>query len=434
MGLTGAMILSSLLGYVTLGFSVAAFIPLIITNMVKRRNGTGPIFLGVWLIADVINFIGIVLLGAQLTQIFLAAWYTLADGSMLIELLLFGHDDWPAPRVKPSSNYVKISTRTGWWKKVCEQFWTFSVWDDAKLAISCVLGGIAWFGIYTTIMVYQNPDYEIEHKTETTTMSFALGMAASLTFAAARVPEMISGFARSKRDEKPEHEVDDPLFWLLIFENIANLASIISLSQDPDYLWKAELPWMLGSIIPIIGDGFVIFFASRWQKKWNHPDNPNRQLVEAVEKERKDTLEAIAQHKLQLEEEWAVQDLKRDAQQKVAEPVRPTTWKPEDHLEYWGNKRARKRWEKRNTDFGRHLTHMTTIENRQQEREKGMHGGNPFRSKPASGSNATENPTNDSGPGSDSEDSDPGTVRSRRGSMGFAHPRGSDDHVNGPRR
>lgn len=47
--------LSSLLGAIALGASFAAFLPLIITNSVKRVNGTGPGFLVTWLLADAVR-------------------------------------------------------------------------------------------------------------------------------------------------------------------------------------------------------------------------------------------------------------------------------------------------------------------------------------------------------------------------------------------
>ncbi|GAA5976803.1 hypothetical protein JCM11641_000876 [Rhodosporidiobolus odoratus] len=306
MDLTGRMIISSLLGYCTLGFAVAAFIPLVITNAVHRRNGTSPMFLIVWLAADVINLVGIIMLGAQLTQILLAAWYAVVDSIMLIEMLMYGHSDRPAPYIKPTTNFLQKKRRRGWWLKICQQFETFSTWDCIKLGAGCVVGSIAWFGLWTIMSVHQNPDYVIEHKTEISDLAFGMGMGAS-------IPEMISGWRRSARNEKPIHEVSDALFWFLVFENIANIASIASLSTDPAYLWKAELPWMLGSIIPIVGDGFIIIFASVWKKRWQRPNNLQRLEIESREADRRVQVEAMDAHRAELEEEWEAEDLRFQA-------------------------------------------------------------------------------------------------------------------------
>lgn len=47
-----------------------------------------------------------------------------------------------------------------------------------------------------------------------------LGLAAITIFTAARIPEILSGRKRSKREEKPTHTLIDPLWWFLIFENV----------------------------------------------------------------------------------------------------------------------------------------------------------------------------------------------------------------------
>lgn len=81
-----------------------------------------------------------------------------------------------------------------------------------------------------------------------------LGMAAITIFTLARVPEIRSGFQRSRRGEKPEHTLTDALWWFLIFENARsglltlaenralilkfgqqffNLAAILTLSTKP---------------------------------------------------------------------------------------------------------------------------------------------------------------------------------------------------------
>ncbi|BGP12728.1 Putative vacuolar membrane transporter for cationic amino acids [Rhodosporidiobolus nylandii] len=312
MALTTEMVFSSLFGYVTLGFSVAAFIPLIMTNAVQRRSGTSPIFLYVWIVADILNVVGIILLGAQLTQIFLAVWYCLADTCLFIQLMWFGHRDPLAPHIKPSTNLLAKLDRKNHprWLRFCEQFYSYSVWDDVSLAIGCIAGGMAWWGIWTVIQLQKNPDYEVEHKTEISTLAWALGMAASLTFATARLPEVLSGVKRDTAEEEPIHEVDDPLWWFLIAENCFNLASIVTLSRDPDYLWHAELPWMLGSLLPIAGDALVLVLASRWQSHWKKSDKRTQREKET--RYRKDKLDELDAERLRLEEKWQIKDRLED--------------------------------------------------------------------------------------------------------------------------
>lgn len=53
--LTTQMMLSSMLGYIALGAAIAAFLPAVITNAVNRRSQTGPGFLAVWFLADIVR-------------------------------------------------------------------------------------------------------------------------------------------------------------------------------------------------------------------------------------------------------------------------------------------------------------------------------------------------------------------------------------------
>lgn len=47
-----------------------------------------------------------------------------------------------------------------------------------------------------------------------------MGLSACLIFAAARLPECYSGWARSHRGQEPMHSLSDPLFYFLIIENV----------------------------------------------------------------------------------------------------------------------------------------------------------------------------------------------------------------------
>lgn len=62
-------------------------------------------------------------------------------------------------------------------------------------------------------------DHCAHTKTETFS-SVAMGLSACLIFAAARLPECYSGWARSHRGQEPIHSLSDPLFYFLIIENV----------------------------------------------------------------------------------------------------------------------------------------------------------------------------------------------------------------------
>ncbi|KAG0666124.1 hypothetical protein C6P46_005475 [Rhodotorula mucilaginosa] len=206
--LTTQMMLSSMLGYIALGAAIAAFMPAVITNAVNRRSQTGPGFLAVWLLADIANLVGIILLGAAVTQVALAAWYFIIDGIMLVQLLFYGHDDlrrYGRPPRKASA-LARIHERGHLGQSLTRQFEEFSPWDDVKLLGFCVAGGIAAWGIYMTLGLYANPE------------TFAI-----------KIPE---GF--------------HPLSFDLL----------------------AELPFILGAVLPIIFDAAMLFAIQSWHRRW----------------------------------------------------------------------------------------------------------------------------------------------------------------------
>ncbi|GAA6032868.1 hypothetical protein JCM8097_000837 [Rhodosporidiobolus ruineniae] len=384
MTLTLSMVVSSLLGYVSLGCSVAAFIPIILTNAIKRQSGTGPWFLAAWLLGDVLNVIGIAKLGAQFTQVALAVWHFIADFLLLAELLSFGHSQSPAPAPKPSSNFAAQvkrrslpPTRFGKFRMwLFKTFVSFGIWDDFKVLFVCILAGVSWWGLYIVISQMQNPDFEIEAKTDTTAVAFWIGMGASITYIVARIPEFWTMWTKYRQGEKPD--APDPIFFFLALDNVFNLASIFVLSHQGSlttgYI-HAELPWIFGSLGAIFGDlliiGFNFFIWQPHYKKTAHGGDD-----EAKEKHRKEVLHNLDEHRLDLLEEWAAEDLANE------------TFKPDEEVpegKSFKDKRKAKKAKSNNKklhalqdDYRKNLPNFTDIHTRANQRKRGMHGGNPF--------------------------------------------------------
>ncbi|KAG0666123.1 hypothetical protein C6P46_005474 [Rhodotorula mucilaginosa] len=276
MELEDSMLVSMLLGFLASSAAIAAFIPLVLINASKRRSGTGPGFLACWLVADALNLAGIILLGAPVTQKILAAWYALIDFIMLVQLIMFGHDDLSSRPPQRTSNFLKICERD---KKpryaaMMRHFGQFSTWDCVKLLAFCLLGGATACGWYLTLGLRNDPHgFEIEIPRGFDEKSFFMGLSACLIFAAARLPECYSGWARSHRGQEPIHSLSDPLFYFLIIENVFYLASILTLSRDPDYL-IAESPFIAGAVIPITFDLLMLASMVIWHRRWRRLDTP----------------------------------------------------------------------------------------------------------------------------------------------------------------
>ncbi|BGP36701.1 hypothetical protein JCM10449v2_000602 [Rhodotorula kratochvilovae] len=330
------MVISSLLGWTTVGVAIAAFIPLIMMNAVQRRNGTSPWFLGVWLLGDAVNVAGLILLGAQPTQIVLAIWYCFADLALTIELVFFGHSDWGARDPQRVKDLIRRIQRheTPWWFRLTTHFRNYTFWDDLVLTTT--------------------PDtFKVKIPTEWDTRSFALGIAASLIFSFARIPEFISGERRSKRNEKPEHSVDDPLWWLLIIENFFNLGSIFALSSKTEY-FKVESPWIIGSVMSIMFDGILLWRVTVWRGRFFKAGNPEWEAIKAVEEQRDHKRKTLTEEKEELEEEWVLEDIVRDANKKEK--------KVDENAGYFDRRRAKKHNETVKKLKGEYLKHQSTPE------------------------------------------------------------------------
>ncbi|GAA6018172.1 hypothetical protein JCM11491_005619 [Sporobolomyces phaffii] len=196
--LTGPQIVSSLLGYCGIGVAIACFLPLILGNAANRRNGTGGLFLVSWLIADGLNI----------------------DICLGIELYLWGHPGRLAPRPTPARNLVRkreLEHRHAWVRKFDVQFAHWSFWDNLKLVSAFVCVGVAWWGLFIVVMLYKKKgDFKIEIPTSHSPLALGLGVAGTIMFTAARLPELIEGWIRHRKGKEPTADLSDGVFVFLM--------------------------------------------------------------------------------------------------------------------------------------------------------------------------------------------------------------------------
>ncbi|GAA5958488.1 hypothetical protein JCM3765_007893 [Sporobolomyces pararoseus] len=299
--LTTAQIIHSVFGYCGLGVAIACFVPLILQNAAKRRNGTGGLFLALWLIGDLLNIPAVVRTGAPLSQWFLAIWYLLADICLGIELFKWGHPGPLSRNPTPAKTLLEkreMERKHKWIRDFDLQFRDWGFWDNFKLVMACIFFGLGWWGIYFVAGLYtKRGDFEIEIPLSHDPVALGLGVAATLAFTIARLPEYFEGRQRHSKGEKPTQELSDGVFIFLILENLFNLLSILVLATDPslreDNLWQTyltvEIPWIAGGIIPIIFDALLVFSIFKWQRAWNakpfphKEDDEKRSLLRALE-------------------------------------------------------------------------------------------------------------------------------------------------------
>ncbi|BGP04762.1 Putative vacuolar membrane transporter for cationic amino acids [Rhodotorula toruloides] len=306
--LTLRMIVSSLFGWLALSTTCAAFVPVVVMNAARMRVSSSQAFLWTWLFGDITNLLGAVLGKLPPTQLALAIWYTAVDVTMIIQLLFFGHLDPLAPDPKPTKVFVKLQERKKKhprWYKITVAFMSFSAWDDMKLLLFCIAAGLAVGGIYLTLGLHNDPEhFVIEEPRVLDPKSLAFGVASAATFCIARFPEMRSGENRSKAGIKPQHELDDPLFF--------NILSILILSTNGQYL-LIQSPWLGGSALSIFLDGVLIWRIAAWQKRWKERKGSDGETGAEKEVERAARLAKLDEEKAQLEEEWEVEDMHVEA-------------------------------------------------------------------------------------------------------------------------
>ncbi|GAA5995011.1 uncharacterized protein JCM10292_004486 [Rhodotorula paludigena] len=300
---TPQVVVGSLFGSITLGIACAAFVPLLVMNAINRRNGASPGFVFVWLVGDVVNTVGLARAGATETQIALAAWYGVADLTLLVQLLCFGHRSRGAPRPKSTRALIaKLKRREKpWWDTATRRFRSFGFLQDFVLLTIFVLVATTAWGATMLSKLAKNPDEPpLSAVHEWDSVAFLLGMLSSLIFCAARLPEFAVGFIRDSHQLEPEQGMreNDPLFAFMIIENCTNIVAILALSLNKTYL-VMEIPWLLGSALSIVVDISLILCIRLWRRRFYRDDNPNW-LTKKREREEQD--QATERLKSEIEE------------------------------------------------------------------------------------------------------------------------------------
>lgn len=210
-----------------------------VSNAARRKNGTGGGFLSLWLLADVLNIsetrrvtrsarehslslfvrslprsraflprecafdstlprILVPNRGCALltSRAFLSSSLTVcpamtADIFLGIELCLWGHPGRVSPNPTPAATLIKrldMEHKHQWIARFDRQFADWSLWDNAKLVMSCIFLGFSWWvrsgvnaqpsgrvltdyrahqGLYVVNMLYlKQGDFEIEIPTD----------------------------------------------------------------------------------------------------------------------------------------------------------------------------------------------------------------------------------------------------------------------------
>lgn len=308
--------LTSILGWVSIACWVVVYSPQIYENYsLKSGEGLSVAFVIVWLIGDVCNLVGAVLADLLSTVIILAVYYSLCDIILLCQMYYYRwlthyrneQEDKKhsllspaltptsiqrqssmhfsaainerAPLLTPSSDvninsglltppapvgssHTSTTTVTNAHREDenagPEDPRTMMIRYMIALFFVCATGVVAW---YVSEMV--NKDGNGGRQSRSTAPAWViqtLGWASAVAYLGARLPQI-------QKNRKTQCEGLSPaLFLFAIVGNVTYAASIVTASQDWDYLVKNG-GWLAGSALTVFLDfivlGQVFYYASR---------------------------------------------------------------------------------------------------------------------------------------------------------------------------
>ncbi|TFL05151.1 PQ loop repeat-domain-containing protein [Pterulicium gracile] len=282
--------LTSILGWVSIACWVVVYSPQIYENYsLKSGEGLSVAFVIVWLIGDLCNLVGAVLADLLSTVIILAVYYSLCDIILLCQMYYYRwlthyqssseeennkHAAVLSPTLTPSSiqnqsfsseraplltdSTPTASSTAQEDANAAEDPRTMMIRYMIALFFVCATGVVAW---YVSEMV--NKDGSGGRQSRSTAPAWViqtLGWASAVAYLGARLPQI-------QKNRKTQCEGLSPaLFLFAIVGNVTYAASIVTASQDWDYLVKNG-GWLAGSALTVFLDfivlGQVFYYASR---------------------------------------------------------------------------------------------------------------------------------------------------------------------------
>ncbi|KAJ7016655.1 PQ loop repeat-domain-containing protein [Mycena alexandri] len=244
---------SSMLGWVSIACWVIVYSPQIYENYsLKSGEGLSVAFVVVWLIGDICNLVGAVLANLLPTVIILAAYYSLCDIILMVQIYFYrwkrgrqgSEEETPLLTRNDSGNSAsKVSTRTLVLRYTAALIFVFGV------------GVLAWRISRNT----EKPEVPSKHPTAAVKWTVQiLGWSSAVCYLGSRIPQIVKNFQTHCEGLSPA------LFFFAIVGNLAYSLSIIAKSRDGDYL-ITNASWLAGSALTVFLDFIVLgqFFYYR---------------------------------------------------------------------------------------------------------------------------------------------------------------------------
>ncbi|KAJ7175935.1 PQ loop repeat-domain-containing protein [Mycena filopes] len=236
-----------MLGWVSIACWIIVYSPQIYENYsLQSGEGLSVAFVVVWLLGDICNLIGAALAELLPTVIILAAYYSLCDIILMLQIYGYrwkrrgGQGSEEETPLLPGSNVVdpsnKTSTRTLILKYTAALVFVFST------------GILAWWISRNT----EKPETSPKHPTAAVKWTVQiLGWSSAVLYLGSRIPQIVKNLETHCEGLSPA------LFFFAIVGNITYALSIIAKSTDSSYL-ITNASWLAGSALTVFLDFIVL--------------------------------------------------------------------------------------------------------------------------------------------------------------------------------
>ncbi|KAH7099587.1 PQ-loop-domain-containing protein [Auriculariales sp. MPI-PUGE-AT-0066] len=257
---------STVLGWVSIACWVIVYSPQIIENyQLKSGEGLSVAFVVIWLLGDLCNLFGALMAGLLATVIILAAYYTVCDIILLVQIYYY-RATHPVHIVRGTIPNVVLSNDAGETAPLLSPSMPvpgLTKPDEVSTSRRVLMYTLAIaFVTGTGIAAYHFAPYEDDDGKKDEVVfelrSQILGWTSALLYLGSRVPQII------KNSQTKCEGLSLALFVFAIGGNATYVASILADSMEPRHL-LANLSWLVGSGATILLDLVVLgqFFYYR---------------------------------------------------------------------------------------------------------------------------------------------------------------------------
>ncbi|KAJ8586285.1 PQ-loop-domain-containing protein [Rhizopogon salebrosus TDB-379] len=251
---------SSVFGWISIACWIVVYSPQIIENyQLQSGEGLSLLFIYVWLLGDVCNFVGAVMAGLLPTVIILGVYYTLCDTILLCQVYYYRWKRQTGRHVLPGHVPGEVSEDT------CLLAESSSVVPSERSEPSVArifmryLAAVAFVSA-AGVAAYFISNWLPNHDDETSPLLpnkklgwdiQIIGWTSAVAYLGARLPQIVKNFKTRCEGLAPG------LFVFSILGNMTYALSIIAASRDGDYLIR-NASWLAGSGLTVFLDVLVL--------------------------------------------------------------------------------------------------------------------------------------------------------------------------------